>query len=127
MRIEFNIFFESNIASFIITVNHIFWEPTSCRASRSDKSDGLMRQSAFAATETMSGQAFVEKRGDGKDRHWGKNEEKKRVIIGETNVPSRGHIVGLTRLLEKEKSHVCSIEGIQESSTSRDPDSVNEK
>lgn len=60
---------------------------------------GLVRQSALAATETMSGQAFVEKRGDGKDRHrgknGGKNEGKKRVIIGETNVvPSRGHVVG---------------------------------
>lgn len=56
---------------------------------------GLARQSAFAATETISGQAFAGKRGDGEDRHRGKSEGKKQVIIGETNVVPPRAVVSL--------------------------------
>jgi len=109
LKIEFDIFFR-DYHCFFYRVAVIFWE--NHFLSRFDKwPRGLAKQSVFTAIETMNGQTF-DKRGDGEDRQWGKNDEKKRVIIGETNVvPSRAVSCRLTRLFESKKEMSSMMEG----------------
>lgn len=89
-------------ASFIVVVDHIFWKPASCRASRSDKSWSRKTKRPCRDWNNERSSIRREKRGEptpGKEWRKETSHNRRDKCCSSSCCP----VVGLTRLLEKKR------------------------